>query len=30
MKMILPVLADFANGIFATIIAGYTTGTEVV
>jgi hypothetical protein len=30
MKMILPVLADFANGIFATIIAGYATGTEVV
>jgi len=27
---ILPVLADFANGIFATLIAGVITDTEVV
>lgn len=30
MKQILPILADIANGIFATVLAGFVTQTEVV
>ncbi|MBI4086724.1 metal-dependent hydrolase [Candidatus Kaiserbacteria bacterium] len=29
MKQILPVLADIANGIFATLLAGWITNTEI-
>lgn len=29
MRYIAPLLADFANGIFATLITGYVTGVEV-
>lgn len=27
---ILPILADIANGVFATVFAGYVTGTEIL
>ena len=30
MKQILPILADIANGIFATVLTGFVTHTEVV
>lgn len=30
MKYILALLADFANGLFATLLAGYITGAEIL
>lgn len=30
MKNILPILADIANGVFATLLASYCTNTEVL